>query len=53
LLNTIGPALTAFLGVAGYIIYVGSLWYFDQTGREGFPIFAAIAIGESPRNTAY
>jgi uncharacterized membrane protein len=53
LLNTIGPAFMAFLGVAGYMIYVGSLWYFDRTGHEGFPIFAAIAIGVSPSNTAY
>ncbi|KAJ5812677.1 hypothetical protein N7474_008978 [Penicillium riverlandense] len=47
LLNTIGPAVTACLGVLGYIIYVGSLWYFDRTGNEGFPIFAAVAIGIS------
>ncbi len=44
-LNKIGPAITASLGVLGYIIYVGSLWYFDQTGKEGFPIFAGVAIG--------
>ncbi|KAH8701808.1 hypothetical protein BGW36DRAFT_289358 [Talaromyces proteolyticus] len=47
LLNTIGPALTACLGVVGYMIYIGSLWYFDKTGHEGFPIFAAVAIGIS------
>ena len=47
ILNTIGPALTAFFGIIGYIIYVGSLWYFDQTGKEGFPIFAGVAIGIS------
>lgn len=35
------------LGVIGYIIYVGSLFYFDQTGREGFPIFAGVAVGVS------
>jgi hypothetical protein len=46
-LNTIGPAITACLGVIGYIIYVGSLWYFDHTGKEGFPIFAGVAIGVS------
>jgi hypothetical protein len=46
-LNTIGPAITACLGVVGYILYVGSLWYFDQTGNEGFPIFAGVAIGVS------
>jgi MFS family permease len=46
-LNKIGPAITACLGVIGYIIYVGSLWYFDQTGKTGFPIFAGVAIGIS------
>ncbi|EXJ92801.1 hypothetical protein A1O3_01355 [Capronia epimyces CBS 606.96] len=46
-LNKIGPAITASLGVMGYAIYVGSLWYFDQTGKEGFPIFAGVAIGIS------
>jgi hypothetical protein len=44
-LNTIGPAITACLGVIGYIVYVGSLWYFDQTGQQGFPIFAGVIIG--------
>lgn len=29
----------------GYILYVGSLWYFDRTGKEGFPIFGGIACG--------
>lgn len=46
-LNKIGPAITACLGVLGYIIYVGSLWYFDSVGKEGFPIFAGVAIGVS------
>ncbi|KAL1873275.1 hypothetical protein Plec18167_006324 [Paecilomyces lecythidis] len=46
-LNTVGPAITACLGVLGYIIYVGSLMYFDHTGKEGFPIFAGVAIGVS------
>lgn len=46
-LNTVGPAITACLGVIGYILYVGSLWYFGATGKEGFPIFAGVAIGIS------
>ncbi|EXJ90965.1 hypothetical protein A1O1_04072 [Capronia coronata CBS 617.96] len=46
-LNKIGPAITACLGVLGYVIYVGSLWYFDQVGKEGFPIFAGVCIGLS------
>lgn len=47
ILNTIGPAITACIGVIGYIIYVGSLMYFDNTGKSGFPIFAGVAIGIS------
>ena len=46
-LNFVGPAITACLGVIGYILYVGSLLYFDHKAKEGFPIFAAIAIGIS------
>ncbi|RFU27343.1 hypothetical protein B7463_g9003, partial [Scytalidium lignicola] len=46
-LNNIGPAITVCLGVIGYILYVGSLFYFDQTGKEGFPIFAGVAVGIS------
>ncbi|ORY69003.1 uncharacterized protein BCR38DRAFT_363860 [Pseudomassariella vexata] len=47
MLNLVGPAITACLGVIGYIIYVGSLWYFDATGKQGFPIFAGVCIGIS------
>jgi hypothetical protein len=47
ILNSIGPAITAILGIIGYILYVASLWYFDQTGHEWFPIFAGVAIGVS------
>ncbi|KAJ5979915.1 hypothetical protein N7481_007213 [Penicillium waksmanii] len=47
ILNTIGPAITACIGVIGYIIYVGSLMYFDNTGKSGFPIFAGAAVGIS------
>lgn len=46
-LNTIGPAITACLGVTGYILYIGSLWYFDDQGKQAFPIFAGVAIGVS------
>lgn len=47
ILNTVGPAITACLGVIGYIIYVGSLMYFDHTGKSGFPIFGGVADGIS------
>jgi MFS family permease len=29
------------------MIYVGSLWYFDQVGKEGFPIAAGVLVGIS------
>ena len=44
-LNKIGPAITVSMGVAGYIIYTGGLWYFDQTGKRGFPIFGGFIEG--------
>lgn len=50
ILNTLGPAITAILGIFGYILYLGSLWYFDQTGNEWFPIFAGVVIGVSIQN---
>ncbi|KAL3486471.1 hypothetical protein BJX62DRAFT_246798 [Aspergillus germanicus] len=46
-LNAVGPAITGCIGVLGYIIYVGSLMYFDHTGKQGFPIFAGVCIGFS------
>jgi hypothetical protein len=46
-LNTVGPSITASLGVCGYMVYVGSLWYFDRYGKEAFPIAAGVIIGVS------
>ncbi|EXJ75640.1 uncharacterized protein A1O5_00147 [Cladophialophora psammophila CBS 110553] len=46
-LNTIGPALSSCIGVIGFILYVGGLWYFDDTGRNWFAIFGGVAIGLS------
>lgn len=48
-LNTIGPAITAVLGVIGFAVYVASLWYFDHTGNEWFPILGGVMIGVSPK----
>ena len=44
-LNTIGPALTAIIGVFGFMVYVAGLWFFDQVGQEWFPILGGVAIG--------
>ena len=48
-LNTIGPALSSCIGVVGFILYVGGLWYFDATGRNWFAIFGGVAIGVGPK----
>ena len=45
--NKFGPAISSFFGLLGYILYVGSLWYYDSTGLTGFPYFAGVAIGIS------
>jgi hypothetical protein len=52
-LNKVGPAITACFGVLGYILYVGSLWYFDQVGKQVFPIFAGVCIGVSKCSRVY
>ena len=44
-LNTVGPAITGVLGVIGFAVYVASLWFFDQTGHEWFPILGGVMIG--------
>jgi len=46
-LNTIGPAITACLGVFGYAMYTGGLWYFDQVGNNSFLLGGAVLIGVS------
>lgn len=46
-LNTIGPAFTALIGVLGFMLYVAGLWFFDATGRNWFAIFGGVAIGVS------
>ncbi|KAF3399911.1 hypothetical protein F1880_008461 [Penicillium rolfsii] len=45
ILHSIGPGLSASLGVAGYILYVGCLWYFSKTGNAVFPYIAASTFG--------
>ncbi|KAH8803409.1 hypothetical protein F5884DRAFT_507263 [Xylogone sp. PMI_703] len=46
-LHTVGPGITAFLGVSGYVVYVGGLWYLSNTGKAAFPYFSAVCIGLS------
>ncbi|TVY93440.1 putative membrane protein [Lachnellula willkommii] len=46
-LHTVGPGITAFLGVSGYIVYVGGLWHLSNTGKAAFPYFSSVCIGIS------
>lgn len=45
ILNKLGPGLTMCLGVQTYAVYVGSLWYYDETGKRGYPFAAGPIIG--------
>jgi hypothetical protein len=45
ILNKLGPGLTMCLGVQTYAVYVGSLWYYDETGKKGYPFAAGPIIG--------
>ncbi|ORY64795.1 uncharacterized protein BCR38DRAFT_431019 [Pseudomassariella vexata] len=44
-LNFFGPAITMSFGICTYILYVGSLWYYEAYGRESFPLAAGAIIG--------
>ncbi|KAH8422534.1 uncharacterized protein LDX57_000288 [Aspergillus melleus] len=43
--TTVGPKYTLVFGTLGYPIYVGSLWYFSNTGNLWFPIFGGAILG--------
>lgn len=45
ILNKLGPGVTMCVGVQTYVVYVGSLWYYDETGRKGYPYAAGPIIG--------
>jgi MFS family permease len=45
ILNKLGPGLTMCIGVQTYVVYVGSLWYYDETGRPGYPYASGPIIG--------
>ncbi|KAF1355747.1 hypothetical protein EJ07DRAFT_167936 [Lizonia empirigonia] len=45
ILNKLGPGLTMCIGVQTYIVYVGSLWYYDETGNPGYPYATGPIIG--------
>ncbi|KAJ4405739.1 hypothetical protein N0V91_005046 [Didymella pomorum] len=45
ILNKLGPGLTMCIGVQTYVVYVGSLWYYDETGRPEYPYASGPIIG--------
>ncbi|KAF2705960.1 hypothetical protein K504DRAFT_387272 [Pleomassaria siparia CBS 279.74] len=45
ILNKLGPGLTMCIGVQTYAVYVGSLWYYDETGKRGYPYASGPIIG--------
>jgi hypothetical protein len=45
ILNKLGPGLTMCIGVQTYVVYVGSLWYYDETGKPGYPYASGPIIG--------
>ena len=45
LINKIGPRLTLTIGVSGYPLYTGALWFLDRGEGVSFPYFAAVCHG--------
>lgn len=45
ILNKLGPGITMCIGVQTYVVYVGSLWYYDETGKRGYPYASGPIIG--------
>ena len=45
ILNILKPKITIMIGVIGYPLYVGGLWYFDRVGHAWFPYFAGAVLG--------
>ncbi|KAK5043607.1 hypothetical protein LTR84_011367 [Exophiala bonariae] len=47
LINVLGPRFTVCIGVTGYPLYTGAMWYYDVTGRLWYPVFAGAYLGVS------
>lgn len=45
IVNLFGPRLSLMIGTLGYPLYVGGLWYYDNTGNSWFPLFAGAVLG--------
>ncbi|KAH0334983.1 membrane transporter, partial [Aureobasidium melanogenum] len=47
IMNTLGPKWTMTLGVLGYPIFVGGLWFYDSHNSPGFALAGGIILGIS------
>ncbi|GME47572.1 putative membrane transporter protein [Neofusicoccum parvum] len=45
ILNFLKPKKTILIGSIGYPLYAGSLWYYDRTGHQWFPLLAGFILG--------
>lgn len=45
IVNLLRPKLSMMFGSIGYPLYVGSMWFYDQTGQTWFPLFAGAVLG--------
>ncbi|KAI1848639.1 hypothetical protein JX266_005498 [Neoarthrinium moseri] len=41
----LGPAVTMCFGVCTYALYVGSLWYYEVSGQQIFPLVGGAVVG--------
>ncbi|KAH8664353.1 hypothetical protein BX600DRAFT_550406 [Xylariales sp. PMI_506] len=44
-LNLLGPGPTMCFGICTYALYVGSLWYYEVSGKPAFPLVSGAIIG--------
>ncbi|KAK5028879.1 hypothetical protein LTS07_006259 [Exophiala sideris] len=47
IVNLFGVRISMLLGMIGYPLYVGGMWYYDRTGITWFPLFGGAMIGLS------
>lgn len=45
IINLFGPRISLMVGTLGYPLYVGGLWYYDNTANSWFPLFAGAVLG--------
>lgn len=45
IVNLFGPRFSLMIGTLGYPLYVGGLWYYDNTANAWFPLLAGAVLG--------